>query len=249
MIDAVVLAGTGKSVPLTEEEGVDNKAFIDIKGKFMLSYTLDALRAVESIGRIAVVGPAEKLSPLVKQYNILVVDEIGEIPENIKAGASALKPEGHILIASGDIPLLTAAAVEDFLAQCLPYDNDFYYPIVSKEENDKRFPGMKRTYARLREGVYTGGNLFLVNPAKIDQGLPRLRKFIELRKSPLRLLAALGVGFVLKFISKRLTITELENNFPRLLGITGKAVISRYAEIGTDVDKTSDLELVRRELS
>jgi hypothetical protein len=32
LIDAVVLAGTGKSIPLTEEEGVDNKAFIDIKG-------------------------------------------------------------------------------------------------------------------------------------------------------------------------------------------------------------------------
>ncbi len=249
MFDAIILAGTGKTTPLTEQEGVDNKAFIEINGRTLLSYTLEALRAVESVDRVVVVGPAEKLAPLIEPYNILVVNEQGEIPENILAGFKALRPAKHFLVVSGDIPLLKAEAVDDFLLQCSPYESDFYYPIVSKEVNDKRFPDMKRTYMGLKDGMFTGGNLFLVNSEKTEEALPRVRKFIELRKSPLRLLAALGFGFVLKFISKRLTIVELENNIPRLLGISGKAVISDYPEISTDVDKISDLELVQRELS
>ncbi|MBS4023603.1 MAG: nucleotidyltransferase family protein [Dethiobacter sp.] len=249
MFDVVVLAGTGKKTPLTEQEGVDNKAFIEINGRTLLSFTLEALRAVKIIDRIAAVGPVDQLSALIEQYNLLVVSEKGEITDNIQAAVSALRPRKHFLIVAGDIPLLTARAAEDFLEQCAPYEADFYYPIVSKEENEKRFPGIERTYARLKDGVFTGGNLFLVNPHKVDEWLPRLNRFIELRKSPFRLANALGFGFVLKFIRKTLTIAELERNVPRLLGISGKAVICGYPEIGTDVDKISDLELVRRELS
>jgi GTP:adenosylcobinamide-phosphate guanylyltransferase len=246
MIDVVVLAGTGKETPLTVGENVSNKAFIRVNGRSMLSYTLDALRAVTAIDRIAVVGPVEQLSSFIEEYGILVIAEGGKITDNIHKGFAALQPKQHFLIVSADIPLLTPAAVDDFLAQCSPYSHDFYYPIVSKENSEKSYPGVTRTYARLREGTFTGGNLFLVNPGKIEESLPRINRFFELRKSPLKLVAMLGFPFVLKLVSRRLSIRELEMRIPVLLGLSGKAVISSFPEIGTDVDKPSDLELIKK---
>ncbi|MBS4031882.1 MAG: nucleotidyltransferase family protein [Clostridiales bacterium] len=246
MIDVVVLAGTGKETPLTVGENVKNKAFIHINGRAMLSYTLDALRAVTAIDRIAVVGPVEQLSPLIDEYGILVVAEGGNITDNIDKGFAALQPKQHFLIVSADIPLLTPTSVEDFLAKCSPYSHDFYYPIVSKENSEKSYPGVTRTYARLREGTFTGGNLFLMNPGKLEESLPRLLRFFELRKSPLKLVSVLGFSFIVKLVSKRLSITEVEMRIPGLLGLSGKAVISSYPEIGTDVDKPSDLELMKK---
>ena len=197
MFDVVVLAGTGKETPLTVEENVKNKAFININGKPMLSYTLDALRSVNLIDRIAVVGPVEQLSSFIEEYDILVIAEGSKIIDNIHKGFAALQPKQHFLIVSSDIPMLTPVAVEDFIAQCSPYSYDFYYPIVSKEDSNNSYPGVTRTYARLREGTFTGGNLFLVNPGKIEESLPRINRFFELRKSPLKLVAMLGFSFVL----------------------------------------------------
>jgi molybdopterin-guanine dinucleotide biosynthesis protein A len=245
MFDAVVLAGTAKPSELTEREGVENKAFIRVSGKTLLAYTLEALRSSALTGRIVVVGPKPDLSPLSVAFGFTVVEERGDLPENILAGVLTLSPSRHFLVMSADIPFLTKEALEDFLERCQPRDKDFYYPIVARADSEKRFPGMKRTYVRLKEGVFTGGNLFLVNPDVVEKSLPRFRRFIELRKSPLKLLAKLGPAFLIKFLCRILTISELEKKFPDLLGISGKAVITPYAEIGADVDKPGDLDLVR----
>ncbi|MCW3489119.1 nucleotidyltransferase family protein [Dethiobacter alkaliphilus] len=248
MFDVVVLAGTGKDTELTAQAGVNNKAFISINNQPMLGYVLEALKETPEIGRIAVVGPVADLTPFIEEYEILAVGQAGSIPENIRKGFEALQPRQHFLIVSADIPFLSVEAVTDFLAQCRPYNQDFYYPIVHRDDNEGRFPGVTRTYVTLRDGVFTGGNLFLVNPAGIAVALPRMERFLALRKSPLKLAGTLGPGFVLKLLLKKLTIAELEKRFSALFGLQGKAVISRFAEIGTDVDKPADLELAQRML-
>ena len=249
MYDVVVLAGTGKATELTMEEGVNNKAFIEINGKQMLAYVLEALKSVDEISRIAVVGPPKELAPLAESYGFLAVAEAGSIPENLRKGIDALQPQQHFLIASADIPFLTAEAVVDFLGACSPYDQDLYYPIVSKELNERRFPGVQRTYVTLRDGIFTGGNLFLANPNGMNTALPRLERFFSLRKSPVRLAGLLGFGFLIKLLTKRLTLSELENRFSSLFQLQGKAVISNHPEIGTDVDKPTDLALTRKEVN
>jgi GTP:adenosylcobinamide-phosphate guanylyltransferase len=248
MYDVVILAGSGKETELTVAEKVTNKAFITIGGRPMLAYVLDALKKTGKVDRIAVVGPVAELLPFIEEYGIVAVAQGDSIPENLSKGVDALRPRQHFLIVSADIPFLTPQAVLGFLEACKPYDFDFYYPIVSKEDNNKRFPGVERTYVTLRDGVFTGGNLFLANPGGVEVALPRLDRFFALRKSPLKLAATLGVGFLLKLLTKRLTISQLEKRFSSLFGLNGKAVLSPYAEIGTDVDKLTDLELARKEI-
>jgi len=248
VFDAVVLAGTGKQSTLTLSEGIGNKALIDIHGQPLLAYVLKALRSSDLVDRIAVVGPAAELTQFIEPFRILIVEEAGSITDNIAAGYQALQPGKHFLITSADIPFLSKESVDEFLEQCMPYDVDFYYPIVSKHDSDTCFPDTKRTYAKLKDGIFTGGNIFLVNPAKLDAGLPRINKFFAARKSPLKLLLILGIGFIFKFATGNLTIKELEDSLPRLIGLSGKAIRSRHPEISTDVDKICDLELARRKL-
>ena len=44
---------------------------------------------------------------------------------------------------TGDIPLLTPEAVDDFLSRCQGVSADIYYSIVSKEANEAAYPGVK----------------------------------------------------------------------------------------------------------
>ena len=248
MFDVVILAGGGKEKELIEYTGLANKAFIPIHGKPMLAYVLEALKKTGEVGRIVVVGPINELAPLIERYEIIAVSEAHNVPENLRKGVDILKPRAHFLIVAADLPFLKAEAVSSFLKQCKPYEWDFYYPIVSKEDNEQRFPGVKRTYVQLRDGTFTGGNLFLLNPASLDKALPRLEQVFSLRKSPIKLAGLLGSKFIFRFIARQLTLSELETRFSALFALSGKAVITRFPEIGTDVDKPSDLELAKREL-
>lgn len=248
MFDVVILAGRGKEKELMQYTGVANKAFIPIHGKPMLAYVLEALKKTADVGKIVVVGPVNELTPLIERYGIMAVPEAQNIPENLQNGVAILQPRSHFLIATADIPFLSAEAVSSFLDQCKPYTGDFYYPIVSREDNELRFPGVKRTYVTLRDGTFTGGNLFLLNPRCLDTALPRLEQIFALRKSPVKLAGLLGGKFILRLLTKQLTLPELEARFSALFALEGKAVVTRFPEIGTDVDKILDLELAKREL-
>lgn len=245
MVDCILLAGGGDS-DLTRQEEVSNKALLKIEGKEMIWYVLNSFRKLEEIERIVLVGPEAELGYLKGEFSIEIIPGEGSIMQNIVAGNRQLKTNRHVLISSSDIPLVTPGAVRDFLAKCHPFDYDFYYPIVTRESSEKQFPGVRRTYVTLREGTFTGGNIFLVNPAMIEPSAPVIEKFLEERKNPLKMVRLLGPGFLLLFLSKRMTLRRLEKRFSQLLSLKAKAIISEYPALSFDVDKPDDLELARR---
>ncbi|MEW5920914.1 MAG: NTP transferase domain-containing protein [Bacillota bacterium] len=244
MLDCIVLAGGGKG-DLAEQEGVACKALIRINDREMVRYVLTALCALPQIGRIIVVGPREELLFLQEHFPVEIVAEQGSILQNLVAANRCLNSGRHILISSADIPLLSLEALEHLLSKCRPFTYDFYYPISSKERSESSFPGAKRTYVTMQEGTFTGGNVFLVNSAVIEDSAPLLERFLENRKSPLKMVSLLGAGFVLNYLRKNLTIAGLEERISSLLNLKARAVIIDYPEIGFDVDKPSDLDLVR----
>jgi hypothetical protein len=126
---------------------------------------------------------------------------------------------------------------------------DLYYPIISKSEVEKKYSSTRRTYVGLKDGVFTGGNLFLLNPDVYKKCVENGQKIIQLRKSPLGLCRLLGIGFVVKFLLRSLTLAEAERKVSQLLGmIDGVVVVSKYPEVGVDVDKPGDLELAKKNI-
>ncbi|MFQ9523288.1 MAG: hypothetical protein ACLR2G_07125 [Phascolarctobacterium faecium] len=51
---------------------------------------------------------------------------------------------------------------------------------------------------------------------------------------------------MLKFLLHRLTLSDIELRASELLGFSGKAVVSHYPEIGMDVDKEEDWQLLEK---
>jgi|Deesub1362A_J573_1020465.scaffolds.fasta_scaffold01099_11 GTP:adenosylcobinamide-phosphate guanylyltransferase len=243
MLDAVVLAG-GKENKLKQYG--ENKALIKIKTKLMIEYVIDALFEVDEINRIVVVGPKDKLATTLKTKVYKIVEASDSILQNLIKGIEAIEGTDKILVVSSDIPMVTPKAIKDFLELTRHKDADLYYPIISKEDNDKKFPGVKRTYVKLKDGTFTGGNLFLLKPRIIQKCLIQAEKILANRKKPWRIAKILGWMFVIKLLLGTLDIAQLEKRASKVLGIKVLGIKSSYPEIGTDVDKPSDIEIVKR---
>ncbi len=245
MIDCIIVAGGGNG-ELVQSENVENKALIPLGGRPMICHVLGAFRQLDIIRRIIIVGPLDELSFAAEEFQAELIAEEGTILNNLLAASRLLDQDAHLLISSADIPLVSPEAVTDFVNKCYPYEDDFYYPIISREKSETLFPGVSRTYVHFLEGTFTGGNIFLVNAAKIEPTVPKMEKFLKDRKNPLKLIALLGPATVLKFLRKKASISYLEKRFSSLLDLQSRAVFSDYPALGFDVDKPSDLEQVKR---
>jgi hypothetical protein len=144
--------------------------------------------------------------------------------------------------------MLTVEALEDFMQKALKMNADLCYSVVAKANNDKKYPEVKRTYARLWEGQFTGGNIFLFNPAASDNCKAFVEQMLEYRKSPAKMAMVLGFGFLIRMALGILTINAVQKKCEKLLGIKGAVVISEYPEVGNDVDKVSDIQFVEKYL-
>ncbi|HML32666.1 nucleotidyltransferase family protein [Sporomusa sphaeroides] len=245
MYDAIILAGGENNEPLVHYTSQPYEAMIDISGKPMVEFVARALAACPQISRIFVAGPPEELAKCSFPEQTVIVAGGRTIMDTISLGMKALEHERLTLVVTADIPLLTPAAIEDFLAQCAGVQADLYYPIVARSDHERRFPGNQRTYARLREGTFTGGNIFLVNPRIVPHCMEVAERIFANRKNPFKLCCQLGWTFVVKFVLGILKLNQVEKRAGEILGIQGAVIRSQYAELGIDVDKPSDLELVR----
>jgi len=249
MYDAIILAGGENSEHLSKFSSQSYEAMIEIAGKPMVTFVADALAASPQVDRIFIMGPIPHLQKCGFPENVVLLEGGYTLLETIQLGMKALGHENKVLVVTADIPLLTPNAIADFFTQCDKEEADLYYPIVSKEINNKFYPSSKRTYVRFKDGTYTGGNIFLVNPKIVPQCLLVAERLINNRKNPFKLCCILGWGFVLQFLLGTLSLTKVKERVATLLGITGAVVQSPYPELGIDVDKPSDLELVRTTFS
>lgn len=245
-VDAIVLAGSPNNGRLKIFSTASYEALIHIGQKSMVEYVIDALLGSQYIGKVVVVGPEIRLKGNTDADRVNVISPGENVLENVQLGMANLPAARRVLIVSSDIPLLTAKAVDDFIEQCADETVDLFYPIVSRNSIEDYFLNVKRTYVRLREGTFTGGNLFLLNPAVLPRCLDRGKEFIEARKDPLRLSRLMGIIFLIKFLLHIVSLKEAEVKVSGLFGIKGMAVISQYPGIGFDVDKPEDLLEVAR---
>ncbi|MBO6038596.1 MAG: hypothetical protein J6P17_01400 [Acidaminococcaceae bacterium] len=69
-----------------------------------------------------------------------------------------------------------------------------------------------------------------------------------LRKNPLKLAAWLGVSVIVKLLFRQLSLADVEAKVSALFGYRGRAVITEYACIGTDLDKAEEWPLAEKYL-
>lgn len=232
-LSAVVLAGGETGAEWEAACGTRSRALVPFHGRPMVSWVIDALRASERIAEIVVVGetpPAE---------DVICVPAGASYLESVKNGLSVISNEMYLQV-TADIPFLTTEAVSDFVERA-GGDLDIGYAVIPESASVARFPTLRRTYVRTREGRLTGGNMGLVRRAYLRQHMNRVEAAYAARKAPLRLAAMMGFGTVARLLlgmllPSAISIEYAERKVGRILGGKLRAVVTPFAEIGADID-------------
>jgi GTP:adenosylcobinamide-phosphate guanylyltransferase len=254
-MDAIVTAG---GVPLPEEPLYDAtqghpKAMVDVAGKPMVQWVLDAISESSNIENVIIVGLTDK-SGLKCSKKMYFVSNQGKMVENLQAGAKKVlevndKAE-YVLIASSDIPGITGEMVDWVVKTELEEKVDIVYNVIQREVMEKRYPGSKRTWTKLSDMEVCGGDL---NAARIsmivDDDTELWEKITNSRKNPLKQAALIGYGTALMLLAGRLSLQDAETRVMSRMNISGRAIVCPYAEVGMDVDKPHQLEIMRADLT
>jgi CTP:molybdopterin cytidylyltransferase MocA len=253
-VDAVITAGgipqAGEPLyPLTQ--GM-NKALLPIGGRPMVQWIVDALNGADCIGSIVVVGLAAEDAHLASTKRLSYVSNQGSMIGNAVAGVKEVLARdpaaAHALLVSSDIPTITPNIVTWAVETGLTGEQDICYSVVPAEVMERRFPGSRRSFFRLKEGRFTGSDMNLFRTSMVNNIHPGWRAIVDARKNVLKQASLIGFDTLFLFALGQLSIARAEKAARRGLGMNGRGVICPHAEMGMDVDKPHQYELVKREL-
>jgi GTP:adenosylcobinamide-phosphate guanylyltransferase len=225
---------------------------VDVAGKPMIQWVLDALAGSKAVDQIVVVGLTDKVG-LKCRKPLHFVPNQGKMLDNLRAGARKLqeinRKATHALLVSSDIPTITPEMVDWVAEIAAKGKKDVCYNVVPRQVMEKRFPGSKRTWTRLKDLEVCGGDLNAGRLSLIVGDENDLwEKITDARKSPFRQASLIGLNTAIPLLLGRLTLEKALSNIEARFGITGQAPICPYAEVGMDVDKPHQLEMLRADL-
>ncbi len=252
----ILAASRGAADPVAKSEGTSHKCLVDVAGTPMLTRVVETLTASPSVGAIAVSIEApevlEALPPVaqgVAAGRITVLKSGPTTSASVLAAVAALGGPYPLLIATADNPLLSPDVVEHFCAAALASDADLVAALASESVVRQAVPTAQRTFLRFRDGRFSGCNLYALTGAP---GLEAVRFWAAAerhRKRPWRLVATFGLGSLVLFLLGRLTLDDAFARASRVMRVRAKALELPFPTAPVDVDKPSDLALVRQILS
>jgi len=246
-LDAVVLAGGAPDAVAALEPGAPNKAFVRVGGIPLVTRTLEGLRASSRIDRIVVVAPPSAAAHPALAGASEVRGDGARMIESLRSGLQGFTEDALVVVAASDLPLLDAAAVDEFVDGALARELDVAYACLERRYHDARYPNFPHTWARMREGRFCGGGLVALRP----RVMPRLARVLDAlgsaRKSPLRLASLFGWDVLARFAIGRLSIAAAEARAARLLGgARVGAVRCTQPQVALNVDRVADVALADR---
>jgi molybdopterin-guanine dinucleotide biosynthesis protein A len=245
-MDAVVLAGGPRDAVSALAPEAPNKAFVPIAGITLVARTIAALRSAPGVGRIAVVAPPDtRREPALAQADEVRADG-PSMTQSLRSGLNGFAPEELVLVCASDLPILSAAAIEEFLALARASSADLVYACVERRAHVAQFPGVPHTWARLRDGTFCGGGCVALRPRILPALDGLLGRLGAARKNPLRLAAIFGPRVLFEYALGALTIARVERRASELLGWSAVAAICTHPEIAVNVDRAADVALAEK---
>lgn len=236
--------------PLYEFTSGQSKALLDVAGKPMAQWVLDALGASKSVDNVVVVGLDES-SGLTCKKPLHFIPNQGAMLNNIIGAArkiAEINPAAdNVLIASSDIPTITPEIVDWVVAQQQAGD-DMVFNVVERSKMETRFPDSRRTFTKLKGMEVCGGDLNISTMDTIlaeDSIWPQIA---AARKNPLKQASLIGFDTLLVVLLRLADLEGAAKRASKNLGINIRAILSPHPELAMDVDKVHHLETIRREL-
>jgi GTP:adenosylcobinamide-phosphate guanylyltransferase len=246
-LDAVVTAG---GIPVQGEPLFDYcagkpKSMLDFAGKPMIQWVLDALSGSKYVNRVIVVG-LPPFTDLHCSHPLTIIDSLGSILGNLQAGVRELQSQGNIsqkvLAVSSDVPAATPEMIDWLIQAVQQTDHDLYYNVITRETMEKKFPGSRRTYIKLKDFEICGGDINAFDYQMVFQKKKLFEQIISARKNPLKQASILGFDTLFLLLINKMTLLQAEINISKKIGSRGHAIVCPYAEMGMDVDKPYQLD-------
>jgi GTP:adenosylcobinamide-phosphate guanylyltransferase len=238
---ALVLAGSRGGVdPVADYAGVSHKGLIELRGVTLIARVLNALHGA-GVTRIGVSSNDQGICDAVGGKAQILTAADGP-SQSVRHGAEAMGTP--LLVTTSDHALLQSEWVTQFLTDA-PADCDIAILLAPESLVHAAAPTTKRTYLKFADGRYSGCNLFLLRNDDALKAIDFWRRVEALRKQPWRIALLIGPGFLVGYLLGRMTLAQTVARLGRKAGVRAAAVVSRYGLAAVDVDKPSDLDLVR----
>jgi CTP:molybdopterin cytidylyltransferase MocA len=252
---AVILAGErpGGST-FTRELGLPAGVLVDVAGKPALQRVIETLAAARCIDGGVVCGPAPEVwqrHPELRR--LLAGTPFRWVPPEAGPSASAIaavhEAGGYpVLLTTGDHALLTPGIVEQFCRQAEAAGGDAVAGLAPWPAVHAAFPESRRTVHRYRGGAYCGTNLYaLLNPRALA-ALEFWQRVESWRKQPWKVAAALGPGFLARYLARRVTLPQALERLSKASGCRIAHVAVDDPRAAVDVDSIADRDLAERVL-
>ena len=253
-MDAVVTAGgiPQPEDPLYTYSNGDSKALIDVAGKPMIQWVLDALGDSEHVDNVIVIGLSPKSGVTCKKP-VYYLSNQGRMLANIVAGIAKSvelnRKNQYVLLVSSDIPTIKPEMVDWLVETCMETRDDLYYGVCPREVMERRFPNSRRTWTHLKDMDVCGADMNVVHVRMATEHLDMWESLIGVRKSPLRQAGVIGLGTLLLLFTRQLTLEDAVERVSNRIGIKGHSIVWSHAEPCMDIDKPHQLELLRADLA
>ncbi len=238
---AILLAGQRPGVdPLAAAFGQTLKALVPIGGQPMAAHVAQTLLDTPLITNIIVLcQQPDVIKAVLPESDRLryVVSQSG-ISDSIMDIAGGITAPWPLFVTTADHPLLTRAMIETFLAGSI--GTDISVGMVERSVILKAYPDNKRTWIKLKDGPWSGANLFTLSGESAKAALTLWSRAEKDRKQLLRLFWHFGPWIALRAITRTISLQDGIAALGRRLGLTARAVSLDFAEAAIDVDKVSD---------
>jgi molybdopterin-guanine dinucleotide biosynthesis protein A len=185
-LDAIVLAGTDTN-PRRMIKG-QNKAFLEFGGRTLVDRVVEALLQAAQVGQVYVVGPADRLRGVLgdRGQRVIIVEQAGKLLANAWEAVYAAEarfrerhgrddPQRPLLFISSDLPLVSPAAIDDFVARCAREDDRQAVSFsllagVAEESSLSQYypsgnaPGIRRPYVHFADCRLRLANIYVGRP-------------------------------------------------------------------------------------
>lgn len=236
---------------LAEATGAPHRALLDVHGVPMLERVVHTLEAVPCIERILISTDAPALLAqfpgLARRIGEGRVTVVQSEPSPSRSVLRVLEkiPDDAVLVTTADHALLTPDMVNYFLARAEAEDGDLAVALVEERRIRAQFPESKRTYLPFRGERFSGANLFAFLAPPALRAAAFWVRAEQFRKQPWRLARAFGLPTLVLFALRLLDLEAAMRRASRAIGASILPVRMPFAEAAVDVDRLSDLELVK----
>jgi NDP-sugar pyrophosphorylase family protein len=227
------------------------KALLEIEGKPMVQWVLDALSGAAKVDNVVLIGLTEQSGVTCTKPLTFIPNKISMI-ENILGGINKvleINPSAtRVMMVSSDIPAITPEMLDWEIETTLRTDVDLCYTVVKREVVEARYPGSRRTYVKLKDMEVCGGDLNVLHTSVVSMNPEIWERLVATRKNPIKQAAIIGFDTLFLMMFRTLTLDEAVKKVTGHLHMTGRAIVCPYAEIAMDVDKPNQLDLMRADM-